>query len=192
MNKEPNAESYEGIKDPKFAEEFLSAHNRKRKLHGAPPLSLSNELCEEAQQWAERIAKKRKTSCGICYCELAGIGENITHFPVDTTADEIVDYWYNENNKYEYEAPGWQAGTNYFTQIVWHSTTEVGVGKAKIQFENNRSPTNYYKVKNSSNDVAQQNSIEEQVVVAFYRPAGNNNRPGQFALNVNKPLKNNE
>ncbi|VDN27512.1 unnamed protein product [Gongylonema pulchrum] len=27
----------------------------------------------------------------------------------------------------------------------------------------------------------------EQVIVAFYRPAGNNNRIGQFALNVQKP-----
>lgn len=40
-------------------------------------------------------------------------------------AQEIVDYWYNEHKKYEFETPGWQTGTNYFTQIIWRSTKEV-------------------------------------------------------------------
>lgn len=29
---------------------------------------------------------------------------------------------------------------------------------------------------------------DHQVVVAFYRPSGNNNRAGQFAANVNQPV----
>lgn len=40
-------------------------------------------------------------------------------------SQEIVDYWYNEHKKYEFETPGWQTGTNYFTQIIWRSTKEV-------------------------------------------------------------------
>jgi hypothetical protein len=40
---------------------------------------------------------------------------------------DIVDYWYNEHRKYEYETPGWQPGTNYFTQIIWRSTKEVSL-----------------------------------------------------------------
>lgn len=31
-------------------------------------------------------------------------------------------------------------------------------------------------------------SNEKQIIVAFYRPAGNNNRAGQFAANVQKPI----
>jgi hypothetical protein len=96
---------------------------------------------------------------------IAGIGENITFFPNTMTARQVVTYWYNEHEKYEYETPGWQAGTNYFTQIVWKATRQVGVG---------RTPT-------GKND--------ETVIVAFYKPTGNCNRPGAFAMNVFKPRK---
>lgn len=35
-----------------------------------------------------------------------GIGENITQFSNETKAEEVVQYWYNENQKYEYECMG--------------------------------------------------------------------------------------
>ncbi|KAH7731974.1 Protein F09B9.5, partial [Aphelenchoides avenae] len=72
---------------------------------------------------ADKLANRRH----ISFCELAGVGENITFFPPDMSATEVVDYWYSEHNKYEYETPGWQAGTNYFTQLIWKSTREVVV-----------------------------------------------------------------
>lgn len=40
-------------------------------------------------------------------------------------AEQIVEHWYGEHSKYEYETPGWQMGTNYFTQIIWKATEEV-------------------------------------------------------------------
>jgi hypothetical protein len=45
------------------------------------------------------------------------------------TAEKVIEHWYSEHNKYEYELPGWQEGTNYFTQIVWKSTKEVWICK---------------------------------------------------------------
>lgn len=69
---------------------------------------------------------------------------------------------------------------------------KVGVGRAIVQpiiEPSNRrlSNKNCHSTANSTTPTA----TEEQVVVAFYRPAGNNNRAGQFALNVSKPIKNN-
>lgn len=55
----------------------------------------------------------------------SGIGENITFFPVNISGEKVVEHWYSEHVKYEYETPGWQAGTNYFTQIIWKATEEV-------------------------------------------------------------------
>ncbi|VDN42585.1 unnamed protein product [Gongylonema pulchrum] len=84
-------------------------------------MALSEELCEQAQSWAEKLAKKGH----IAFCEQQGIGENITFFPLNITAEKAVEHWYSEHVKYEYETPGWQAGTNYFTQVVWKATEEV-------------------------------------------------------------------
>jgi hypothetical protein len=76
---------------------------------------------------------------------------------------DIVDYWYNEHRKYEYETPGWQPGTNYFTQIIWRSTKEIGVGR-KIVTSNDSG----YKVSRNPKNLNPSN--EKQIIVAFYRP----------------------
>uniref|UniRef100_A0AC34GT91 SCP domain-containing protein n=1 Tax=Panagrolaimus sp. ES5 TaxID=591445 RepID=A0AC34GT91_9BILA len=148
-----------------FITQFIKIQNEYREKHGAPELELSEELTEQAQKWAEKLAIRQH----VAYCELPGIGENITFFPANMSPKDIVDYWYNEHRKYEYETPGWQPGTNYFTQIIWRSTKEVMSSKHSQQ--NNHNPSN-----------------EKQIIVAFYRPAGNNNRAGQFAANVQKPI----
>ncbi|VDN52803.1 unnamed protein product [Dracunculus medinensis] len=107
--------------------------------------------------------------------DLPRIGENITFFPMFIDAEQIVEHWYGEHSKYEYETPGWQMGTNYFTQIIWKATEEIGIGRAKIEANLNDRPTD-------------DETNFEQVIVAFYRPAGNNNRNGQFAANIQKPI----
>ncbi|KAF7638286.1 SCP domain-containing protein [Meloidogyne graminicola] len=162
-----------------FAKQFLSRHNELRRLHGASNLVLSSELITMAREWANKLAEKGH----VAFSEISGIGENITVFPAEMSANEIVDHWYNENRKYEFETPGWQAaGANYFTQIVWKSTKEIGVGRAEVnmsfvenQLQNNRIIENH-----NTNDLLKKN----KVVVAFYRPAGNSNRSNQFAINV--------
>uniref|UniRef100_A0A915P0E6 SCP domain-containing protein n=2 Tax=Meloidogyne TaxID=189290 RepID=A0A915P0E6_9BILA len=166
--------------DTIFAEHFLNRHNELRKLHGAQELVLSSELITMACKWANKLSEKGH----VAFAEISGVGENITVFPEDISAKEIVDYWYDENRKYEYETPGWQAGANYFTQIVWKSTREIGVSRVKLQlsFVENQQNTN----KEDNSEIIKRN--KSVIVVAFYRPAGNSNRSGQFALNVSKPL----
>ncbi|VDN01979.1 unnamed protein product [Thelazia callipaeda] len=155
--------------------------------HGAPPLTLNEELCGHAQLWANKLAEKGH----IAFCEQQGIGENITFFPLDISAEKVVEHWYSEHVKYKYETPGWQLGTNYFTQIVWKASKEVemkkypclqnaivnqiGIGRSIVWNEASQNMDDSVKGK------------REQVIVAFYSPAGNNNRFGQFASNVQKP-----
>lgn len=52
----------------------------------------------------------------------------------------------------------------HFTQMIWRSTADVGVGVSKI------------------------NDQEKYVVVVHYRPPGNSNMPGDFKKNVPQPL----
>lgn len=61
----------------------------------------------------------------VSYCQLPGVGENITFFPQGIDAETAVEHWYAEHEKYEFETPGWQTGTNYFTQVVWKATEDV-------------------------------------------------------------------
>lgn len=55
------------------------------------------------------------------------------------------------------------SGVNNFTQLIWKSTSEIGVGVSKLR------------------------DSDKYVVVTQYRPPGNNNMPGEFKKNVLPP-----
>ncbi|KAI6235364.1 Golgi-associated plant pathogenesis-related protein 1 [Aphelenchoides besseyi] len=169
----------ESNEDDLFAEEFLAANNHYRRLHGVPELQISQDLQELAEQWAKKLAHRRH----MAYFERPGIGDCITMVPVDLSASDICEYWYKESRRYEYETPGWQVGTNYFTQIIWRCTKEVGIGVAPLLPLQKRNPKTGQLTNDPLND--------HQVVVALYRPSGNSNRPGEFEMNVNPPLPEN-
>ena len=42
------------------ASDCLGAHNAKRALHGAQPLTWSSTLAQEAKEWAETLIEKEK------------------------------------------------------------------------------------------------------------------------------------
>jgi hypothetical protein len=72
---------------------------------------------------------------------------------------------------------GWQIGTNYFTQMVWKNSREIGIGVATVP------PLQHH---NKKGQIINDSLNDHQVVVVFYRPSGNNNRAGQFEANVKK------
>uniref|UniRef100_A0A183CLW9 SCP domain-containing protein n=1 Tax=Globodera pallida TaxID=36090 RepID=A0A183CLW9_GLOPA len=147
-----------------------------------------------AKEWASKIAWQGHVS----FAEMSGVGENVTVFPEGKCAREMVDYWYEENRKYEYDSPGWQEGVGNFRSVI-----EIWVHKCRneLLLTNNLeidqrdrsesvddariSPAN-----RTGKEIANGNSnvVKSVVVVAFYRPAGNSNRSGQFVLNVSKPI----
>lgn len=51
-------------------------------------------------------------------------------------------------------------GTSHFTQMIWKSTTDVGIAKVRLESSN------------------------KYVIVVHYKPAGNTNRPGDYGKNV--------
>ncbi|VDK28919.1 unnamed protein product [Gongylonema pulchrum] len=96
---------------------------------------------------------------------ISGIGENIrltiadeqTHLP---SGAEITEIWAREAEHFDFERPQWSPRTQHFTQIVWKETFEMGIAR---HWNTNK------------NCVA---------IVAFYRPSGNSNAPGEFQINV--------
>ncbi|KAI5809412.1 CAP domain-containing protein [Pyronema omphalodes] len=111
--------------DPRFAAEFVAAHNKYRDQHGVPRLTWSPALAQQAQAHANR--------CQINHEEAKRIGENIAKGTPNriTGPAQVVDYFADERNWYDYNAatsrlPGRDIG--HFTQVVWEETREVGCG----------------------------------------------------------------
>uniref|UniRef100_A0AAY4EIA1 SCP domain-containing protein n=1 Tax=Denticeps clupeoides TaxID=299321 RepID=A0AAY4EIA1_9TELE len=135
--------------DGDFEKEFLDAHNTYRQKHGAPPLTMSRELSRAAQKWAEKLL-----AANILKHSDTDDGENLFY----ASSNEAVDKWYNEIEKYKFSRPGFQSGTGHFTQVVWKSSKELGLGVAT--------------------------DGRTIIVVGQYHPAGNVTNPGYFQENV--------
>lgn len=88
------------------------------------------------------------------------IGENVANKwsseGADMSGEEVTEMWYSEISNYSFSG-GNSQNTGHFTQVVWKSTQEMGIGKAK------------------SDD-------GKVIVVANYRPPGN--MMGMFNENV--------
>ena len=117
---------------------LLQTHNRYRAEVGVPPLAWSDDLARYAQQWAERLADR---GCRMAHRPASGpwqqqYGENLYtgtlgHYGMA----DAVQLWHSEKKYYDgqpltqrnYQAVG------HFTQLVWHSTRELGCGVAQCQ-----------------------------------------------------------
>jgi len=148
-----------------FEKVFLTAHNKYRAVHSASGLILDPTISAVAQQFAEKLLAQN----ALFHSQNPNYGENLyavyepSKRPVDATT--VVTAWYNERDMYtaygkEPNLTEYQKWT-HFTQVVWVSTTKIGVGCAI-------SPTN-----------------TTTFVVANYSPFGN--IVGKFTSNVLRP-----
>ncbi|XP_057300775.1 Golgi-associated plant pathogenesis-related protein 1-like [Hydractinia symbiolongicarpus] len=110
--------------------ECLHAHNALRSLHvDTGPVAWSDALTHDAQIWAEHIA----SIGGLPHSNNKEQGENIYWFSATGTCADAALPWYNEYKYYDYATT--YNTTNkpigHFTQVVWKSTTTIGVGMAR-------------------------------------------------------------
>ncbi|KAM9324102.1 uncharacterized protein PAF06_000100 [Gastrophryne carolinensis] len=154
----------QGINPKQFEQDFLSAHNKYRKLHNSPPLTLNQELCKSAQEWANHLLSIRALQHSD-----TELGENLYYKsssnPRDLTGNEPVDSWYSEIKNYNFSKPGFSSNTGHFTQVVWRDSKEVGFGVAT-------------------------DGKRVYFLVAQYSPSGNITNQGYFERNVLPPTEN--
>jgi pathogenesis-related protein 1 len=109
----------------------LEVHNRARAEVGVAAMAWDEALATEAQAYAERLVKLRDL---VHATDANGHGENLYWYSA-TTATPMTDAstsWYEEISDYRYReccGPRFQQ-TGHYTQMIWHSTTAVGIGVA--------------------------------------------------------------
>lgn len=142
-----------------FQAQVLLEHNKCRYIHHSPPLIWSDSLSEGAQSWAEHLAE----SGSLKHSLSTDYGENVAYSSCSLTGYDLSQLWYDEIKHYSFASPGFSSQTGHFTQLVWASSRELGVGRAVA-----RDGTFYY--------------------VARYSPPGNT--LGFFEDNVQFPREN--
>lgn len=128
-----------GIPMARFRQQFLFEHNKKRLLHGVPPLTEDERLDTEAQNFASELAKQRNTTHSLLKNRV-GQGENIalrcSFKGSPLTGARATNLWYDESKTFERKKKPNTSAIERFTQMVWKNTNKVGFGRA--QFIDNR------------------------------------------------------
>jgi uncharacterized protein YkwD len=115
------------------AQAVLDLHNKIRADLGIPPLTWSAKVAAFAQQWADSLANFNHCNIKHHSNEL-GYGENIFG---GSSAEKFkgidaAKAWYQEKEKYSYSKLGegnWFE-TAHYTQMIWKTTTQIGLGMA--------------------------------------------------------------
>jgi uncharacterized protein YkwD len=114
----------------------LEKHNAARAEVGTPPLEWSDELSAYAQEWANYLvrehngAMQHRPSSGK-WKQLHG--ENIfSGWGKDYSLLDATNAWYAEIKDYTYaplSGSNWYK-TGHYTQMIWRTTTHIGMAKA--------------------------------------------------------------
>lgn len=118
----------------KFQLESLRTHNQYRSKHRAPAMALDAELCKRAAEYADFLAKTDTF-------EHSGDEENGENLYWSWSSDprwvvegdEPVRSWYDECRGYNYSREPRDTESGHFTQLVWDSSTQLGVGVTRSE-----------------------------------------------------------
>ncbi|CAF1616126.1 unnamed protein product [Rotaria magnacalcarata] len=127
-----NSGSTEDVED--FAQATCQLVNGVRRQYDAPPVEVDDQLTAIAQDWANQMALTGKLEHRPLEYRNFGrqaLGENfIAVFKKELTADRMIRKWLKEGRVYRFGHDGGRE-TNNFTQLVWHASREIGVGRAR-------------------------------------------------------------
>nr|QNH72471.1 toxin candidate TRINITY_DN30054_c0_g1_i1 [Pachycerianthus borealis] len=121
--------------DAQFQQEALRIHNKYRAHHDTGPMTLDPKMCQEAKAYAQIIAQAGRLIHSSKQ-QRSGEGENLamaggTGFVM--TGEHVTDMWYTEVCNYNFVTAKSNGGAiGHFTQLVWKTSTQLGIGKFKV------------------------------------------------------------
>ena len=105
------------ISTGKFCFFFNSRHDRNNAKNSNNP----------KQKWADHLRQVGTLAHG----QMENCGQSLLVSVTDITGDKVAQSWYDENESYDYNNPGWNQHCTNFTQMIWKTTSRVGVGYAR-------------------------------------------------------------
>jgi len=122
----------------KDAELILNHHNKVRAEYGIPPLTWNAEISAYAQEWAIYLVKKNNNKMAHRFT----LGKNIRAYGENLFWGSDFDYysvlnasesWYEEKADYIYQPldNSNYHETGHYSQMIWNTTKEIGVGVAR-------------------------------------------------------------
>lgn len=143
---EPGEQSENGQPVHDYQQMCLQKHNDLRAKHeNTAPMTLDNKLCETAVTYARKLVMDQNSNLQHSSRTVRnGAGENLfLHVEgspdcegecSDIVAVKAAENWYNEKEKYDFATGSGATESDvvgHFTQLVWDSSTKLGVGMAK-------------------------------------------------------------
>jgi hypothetical protein len=119
-----------------FASRLLADHNHERRRKGMAPLAWSRKLAQEAQSWADRLAREDRMHHSDRRTR-GGAGENLWVGPAGYyDADDMVGLFLAERKYYrpgtfpQVSSTGRWQDVGHYTQVIWPGTQQVGCAMA--------------------------------------------------------------
>lgn len=108
--------------------ELLDQINVFRRLHQSPDVSISEGLNQKATKWAQQLAAEgaEKVDSNSAYGQLV-----CSHHTANDLAKACAVKWYGAIKFFDWAEPKLTVKSSPFTQLVWKSSTQTGVGIAR-------------------------------------------------------------
>ena len=125
--------------------EMLTAHNSVRAQLKIAPLTWSERIARNAQEWADKLLAEKR----FAHRPNSRYGENLYEIIGGRASPaQVVGDWASEASDYDYGSNKCRKVCGHYTQIVWAATKEVGCaiardGRREVWVCNYDPPGNY-------------------------------------------------